>query len=157
MALGEELANYKNGIQKLRDMMSTLRWELMEEYSEIEKRENVDLRSFEKEKIKIIEEYPPLDWDYEETVIYKKQFDKGERGKYDFTDRQTDRQTEHELTGFPSIDKPWLKYYSEEAIQEKLPECTMYDLIYQENQSNLSHTALNYFGKKISYKLFLKK
>lgn len=69
---GEELANYKNGIQKLRDMMSTLRWELMEEYSEIEKRENVDLRSFEKEKIKIIEEYPPLDWDYEETVIYKK-------------------------------------------------------------------------------------
>lgn len=42
-------------------MMSTLRWELMEEYSEIEKRENVDLRSFEKEKIKIIEEYPPLD------------------------------------------------------------------------------------------------
>ena len=69
---GEELANYKNGIQKLRDMMSTLRWELMEEYSEIEKRENVDLRSFEKEKIKIIEEYPPLDWEYEETVIYKK-------------------------------------------------------------------------------------
>lgn len=69
---GEELANYKNGIQKLRDMMSTLRWELMEEYSEIEKRENVDLRSFGKERIKIIEEYPPLDWEYEETVIYKK-------------------------------------------------------------------------------------
>ena len=36
------------------------------------------------------------------------------------TDRQTDRQTEHELTGFPSIDKPWLKYYSEEAIQAEL-------------------------------------
>ena len=35
-----------------------------------------------------------------------------------------------EQTGFPSVDKPWLKYYSEEAIQEKLPECTMYDLIY---------------------------
>lgn len=48
---------------RVRDMMSTLRWELMEEYSEIEKRENVDLRSFEKERIKIIEEYPPLDWD----------------------------------------------------------------------------------------------
>ena len=66
-------------------------------------------------------------------------------------------QSRAEQTGFPSVDKPWLKYYSEEAIQEKLPECTMYDLIYQENQSNLSHTALNYFGKKISYKLFLKK
>lgn len=23
--------------------------------------------------------------------------------------------TEKELTGYPSIDKPWLKYYSEEA------------------------------------------
>lgn len=46
--------------------------ELMEEYSEIEKRENVDLRSFEKERITIIEEYPPLDWKYEKTVIYKK-------------------------------------------------------------------------------------
>lgn len=41
---------------RVRDMMSTLRWKLMEEYSEIEKRENVDLRSFEKERIKIIEE-----------------------------------------------------------------------------------------------------
>ena len=57
---------------RVRDMMSTLRWELMEEYSEIEKRENVELRSFEKERIKIIEKYPPLDWNYEETVIYKK-------------------------------------------------------------------------------------
>ena len=39
-------------------------------------------------------------------------------------------QSRAEQTGFPSVDKPWLKYYSEEAIQEKLPECTMYDLIY---------------------------
>ena len=31
------------------------------------------------------------------------------------TDRQTDRQTEHELTGFLSVDKPWLKYYGEEV------------------------------------------
>ena len=70
---------------------------------------------------------------------------------------QTDRQTEHELTGFPSIDKPWLKYYSEEAIQAELPECTMYDFVYQENQSNLSHMALDYFGKKISYQQFFEK
>ena len=25
-------------------------------------------------------------------------------------------QTEHELTGFPSVDKPWLKYYGEEVM-----------------------------------------
>ena len=46
-------------------MMPTLRWELMEEYSEIEKRENVDLISLVKERIKIIEEYKLLDWKYE--------------------------------------------------------------------------------------------
>ena len=27
-----------------------------------------------------------------------------------------------EKTGYPSIDKPWLKYYSEEAINAPLPE-----------------------------------
>ena len=25
-------------------------------------------------------------------------------------------------TGYPSIDKPWLKYYSQEAINAPLPE-----------------------------------
>ena len=38
------------------------------------------------------------------------------------TDRQTDRQTEHELTGVPSVDKPWLKYYGEEVLHRPLPE-----------------------------------
>ena len=28
---------------------------------------------------------------------------------------------EKELTGYPSIDKPWLKYYSDEAITAPLP------------------------------------
>lgn len=31
---------------------------------------------------------------------------------------------EKKLTGYPSIDKPWIKYYSEEAINAKLPEST---------------------------------
>ena len=31
-----------------------------------------------------------------------------------------------QLTGYPSIDKPWLKYYSEEAINAPLPECSLY-------------------------------
>ena len=29
-------------------------------------------------------------------------------------------QTEKKLTGYPSIDKPWMKYYSEEAISAPL-------------------------------------
>lgn len=62
---------------------------------------------------------------------------------------------ERELTGYPSIDKPWLKYYSEEAINAPLPECTVYQNIWQHNKEHLEDTALKYYGHKISYgKLF---
>ena len=54
------------------------------------------------------------------------------------------------LTGYPSIDKPWLKYYSEEAINAPLPECTMYEHLYQNNRDYLHDTALIYFNRKIS-------
>mgnify|MGYP002624722372 CR=1 FL=1 len=59
---------------------------------------------------------------------------------------------EKELTGYPSIDKPWLKYYSEEAINAPLPDCSMYEYLYDCNKDYLGNTALNYFGKKITYK-----
>ena len=64
--------NVRNGIQELRDVMAALRWELMEEYSEVTKRKSIHLSDFDKEKEEIIREYPPLDWEYEESVIYKK-------------------------------------------------------------------------------------
>lgn len=55
------------------------------------------------------------------------------------------------MTGYPSIDKPWLKYYSEEAIHSPLPERTVWENIYKRNKDHLTDTALLYFGKKISY------
>lgn len=58
---------------------------------------------------------------------------------------------EKQQVGFPSVDKPWLKYYSKEAIEDKLPECTMYELLWKSNHNHLSNTALNYFGRKITY------
>ncbi len=56
-----------------------------------------------------------------------------------------------EMTGYPSIDKPWLKYYSEEAIHAKIPSCTVYENIYGRNSNRINNTALIYYGKKISY------
>ena len=56
-----------------------------------------------------------------------------------------------ELTGYPSIDKPWLKYYSEEAINAPLPECSIYEYLWECNKDHLSDFALNYFGKKMTY------
>ena len=56
------------------------------------------------------------------------------------------------LTGYPSIDKPWLKYYSEEAINATLPECTIYEYLWEKNKDYPSDIAINYLGRKISYK-----
>lgn len=57
----------------------------------------------------------------------------------------------NKMSGFPSIDKPWLKYYSEDAINTPLPECTIYEYIWNNNKNNLDDIALNYFGRKITY------
>ena len=54
-------------------------------------------------------------------------------------------------TGRPSIDKPWLKYYSEEAINAPLPERTMYTYLWEQNKDHLDDIALNYYGHSISY------
>lgn len=55
-------------------------------------------------------------------------------------------------TGFPSVDKPWLKHYSEEVIKGKLPECSIYEYMYENNKNYPHDTAINYFGKRISYR-----
>ncbi len=39
------------------------------------------------------------------------------------------------IIGYPSIDKPWLKYYSEEAINAPLPECTIYEYMFENNKN----------------------
>ncbi len=54
-------------------------------------------------------------------------------------------------TGYPSIDKPWLKYYSAEAQKAKLPEKTIYQYLHDSNANNLNKIAINYFSKKVTY------
>lgn len=59
---------------------------------------------------------------------------------------------EQEMTGYPSIDKPWQKYYSEEALNKPLPECTLFEYVFQSNKDHLDNVALDYFGQKITYR-----
>lgn len=58
---------------------------------------------------------------------------------------------EKKLTGFPSIDKPWLKYYTDEAINAPLPDCTIYEYMYENNKDYPNDIALLYFNRKITY------
>lgn len=55
------------------------------------------------------------------------------------------------MTGYASIDKPWLKYYDELDITQDIPKISVYDYLFINNQSNLSKNALNYLGIKITY------
>ena len=57
-------------------------------------------------------------------------------------------------TGYPSIDKPWLSYYSEEAIRTPLPKKTLFRYLYECNETNMNSIALNYFGSRITYQEF---
>ena len=55
------------------------------------------------------------------------------------------------LTGYPSKDRPWLKFYDSKALNTPLKPCGMYDFMYERNKDRLNGTALNYFGKKTTY------
>lgn len=59
------------------------------------------------------------------------------------------------ITGYASIDKPWQKYYSKEAITASVPELTAYQYMVSQNEDNLSTKAIMYYGKKISYKNYI--
>ena len=59
---------------------------------------------------------------------------------------------ETKLTGYPSIDKPWLKYYSEEAIKKQLKPNTIFGHLWENNKEHLEDVALVYFERKITYR-----
>lgn len=50
---------------------------------------------------------------------------------------------EKTLTGYPSIDKPWLKYYSEEQINAPQPYMTAYEYLKKQNSERLDYLAID--------------
>ena len=55
------------------------------------------------------------------------------------------------MKGYASKDKPWLKYYSQEAIEAELPKCSLFEYLYENNKESCNEYALNYYGNKITY------
>lgn len=55
-------------------------------------------------------------------------------------------------TGYASIDKPWLKYYSEEHIMADVPHMTAYDYLLECNKDNMNLCAIDSVEGKYSYK-----
>ena len=56
------------------------------------------------------------------------------------------------LTGYPSIDKPWLKYYEENQFDFILPKMNAYDFILKNNEDRMDSYAINFYGNRIKYK-----
>lgn len=61
------------------------------------------------------------------------------------------------LTGHPSIDKPWLKYYTDEQIKTDMPQMSAYKYLFEQNKKYLSRTALSYYGRNITFDEFFTK
>ena len=59
------------------------------------------------------------------------------------------------MTGYPSIDKPWLKYYTEEQINAPLPHMTAYEYLRQQNAGREDLQAIDSaFGNYTYCELF---
>lgn len=76
---------------------------------------------------------------------------------YQATTQQVEELTKTTGTGYPSIDRPWLSYYSKEAIEDPLPQMSLFEYLYENNKYNLDSDALNYMGHKISYRELFKR
>jgi len=55
-------------------------------------------------------------------------------------------------TGFPSLDKPWLKYYSEDKIVELTPNKSVYQYAFDSNKNNLDNVAIDIRISKDNFK-----
>ena len=50
-------------------------------------------------------------------------------------------------TALPSVERPWLKYYSEQQIAEPLPTGSLYELLIENNSNHPDDIAIHYLGK----------
>lgn len=66
---GDVLENRAEAIRDLRDTMATLRWDLMSSQPVLH-RADITPEQLQKEMYRAIDDYPPLNWEYESACIY---------------------------------------------------------------------------------------
>ena len=58
------------------------------------------------------------------------------------------------MTGYPNIDRPWLKYYKKQPSEIEYPKTTLFQFAWDNSKNNLEDIVFNYCNNKISYKSF---
>jgi long-chain acyl-CoA synthetase len=66
-----------------------------------------------------------------------------------------DGETLGPLVGYPSIDKPWLKYHKSVEEYRKVPKENITVSLERQNSDNLDGIALDYFYSKITFREFI--
>lgn len=57
----------------------------------------------------------------------------------------------NEKTGYPHIDKPWMKYYEGIHIPKDEPETNMVEVLKKRNKWRMHKTAYEYYERQVSY------
>lgn len=56
------------------------------------------------------------------------------------------------MTGYPSKDRPWLKYYSEDAVITKIPDsASVFENMKNKNKDYFNRIAINYYGNLFTF------
>ena len=69
-----------------------------------------------------------------------------------------DKETSSKITGYASIDKPWLKYYREGVSDEKIPDISLYEALIETSKDNLDDVAFICADRdnlKVTYREFI--
>src|SRR5574344_399050 len=69
-----------------------------------------------------------------------------------FIKKQLLEMQKYGLSGYPTIDKPWEKFYNEEELKKTHHKRTVYQEIYENNKRYTNDLAIEYFFSKIDYK-----
>ncbi len=59
---------------------------------------------------------------------------------------------EERTRNFPSEERIWMQYYPEGADRKDVPQCTIYQYIYDKNKDHMNQVALELWGQKITYR-----
>jgi long-chain acyl-CoA synthetase len=54
-------------------------------------------------------------------------------------------------TGYPAIDKPWMKYYDEKKVNSNFPKENIFDYVKEKNKNREEEIAMSYYGNQINY------
>lgn len=68
--VSDDLQDKAVAIRDLRDTLATMRWDMMQNQP-VMRRCDIDPEAIRADMFRVLDEYPPLDWEYEQSCIYK--------------------------------------------------------------------------------------